>query len=84
MEKEIIEHNIQNLKILEAKRKKSGKTVNKNTEYWQHYRERVKYRLLKVITEAKRAKSLSPQEMFMSFIDLKTGSDQLKRMKTDE
>ncbi len=78
MEKEIIEHNIRNLKIALARRKKNGKKMDKNTDNWQLYKERVRYRLEKVITEAKRTKKLTPQEMFINFVDLKTGSDQLK------
>ena len=78
MENEIIERNLQNLKTILAQRKALGKKINKNSPHWQNYRERVHYRLLKVIEEAERTKSLTPQEMFSNFVNLKTGSEQLK------
>ena len=38
------------------------------------------YRLLKVIKEAERTKSLTLQKMFSNFINVKTGSEQLKEI----
>ena len=40
----------------------------------------MQYRLLKVIKEAGRTKSLTPQEMSSNFINLKTGLEQLKEI----
>ena len=80
MENEIIEQNLQNLKTILTQRKALGKKINKNSPHWQNYRERVHYRLLKVIKEAERTKSLTAQEMLTNFINLKTGSEQLKEI----
>ena len=68
---------MENLKILLSKRKKLGKQVDKSSDKWIRYRNRIHYRLMKVVSEAERFQNLSYQEMFDQFLDLLVSTEQL-------
>ena len=67
-----------NLKHLFALRKKKGKDIIKSSDNWVNYRNRVYYRLMKVVSEAERNQSLSYQEMFDQFLDLLVSTQELQ------
>ena len=66
-----------NLKTLLSQRKKLGKRIDKSSDQWIQYRNRIHYRLTKVVSEAERFRSLSYQEMFNQFLDLLVSAEQL-------
>ena len=71
-------------KVLQDRRKQ-GRPFHTDDE-WTRYKKRVAQRLIEVKKEALRTKHLTPQEMFMNFLDLVEASSILKELgkKQDE
>ncbi len=78
MDNDILQTNMANLKFLLSRRKKLGKRIDKSSDQWIKYRDRIHYRLKKVISEAERFQHLSYQEMFDQFLDLLASTKQLQ------